>query len=544
MEGVKPDNSASAASPARILIVDDNEINLAMLRLLLEAEGFEVVEASNGVEALEVARRTPVDLVITDVLMPEMDGFSLCRHWRADDGLRQVPLVVYTATYTEPQDMELAIGLGAVRFIVKPCDGEVMIAAVRELLVGSAEISQPPPPDEGLDEPTYYRKYSEALIRKLEDKMVQLEEANRALERTVDHVVRQRDRLRILTAALDGAASAIFIAGVDGRIEWVNGSFTAMTGYVTDEVIGRDPAFLDPVESGSTLHEEMWSTVRGGSSWRGRTTTRRRDGTTFAAETTLAPVRDGTDRIINFVAVSNDITHQLELERQLVRSKRMEAIGTLAGGLAHDFNNILQAMTSLAEAMEEECSENGDQRLEQLLAENRDLIDHGAHITRQLMTFSRSGRVRTDSLDLNRVVQDASGLLSRLAGDEVTIDLDLGDGVLACSGDRAQLEQVLVNLVVNGRDAMNGEGRLQIRTGGATEARVWLEIEDRGHGIDCGLESKIFEPLYTTKPEGKGTGLGLAVVRQVVERHGGAVRVESREGEGCCFRVELPRVDA
>ncbi|MEQ8221294.1 MAG: ATP-binding protein [Candidatus Eremiobacterota bacterium] len=180
---------------SRLLIVDDNEQNLYMLEVLLVANGFQVQQACNGAQALELARTNPPDMIVTDILMPVMDGFALCRAWKEDELLKNIPLIFYTATYTDQKDEDFALSLGAERFIIKPAEPERFLAIVRET-INNRNLSRPVTSFRTLEEAEYYREYSEALIRKLEDKMLQLEEANRTLERDMVERKRMEDALR------------------------------------------------------------------------------------------------------------------------------------------------------------------------------------------------------------------------------------------------------------------------------------------------------------------------------------------------------------
>ena len=204
----------------KALIVDDNEQNLYLLQTMLKGQGYDVLMAANGVEALEQARRVPPDIIISDILMPVMDGYSLCREWRKDEGLHAIPFVFYTATYTDPRDEELALSLGAARFVVKPQEPEAFVAILRQVIEG-CETGQPLAPAQPAPEDTdYYKLYNEALVRKLEDKMLELEQTNRVLKQEITERKRAYEALRaseewhrtILHTAMDG----IWLADLQG----------------------------------------------------------------------------------------------------------------------------------------------------------------------------------------------------------------------------------------------------------------------------------------------------------------------------------------
>jgi len=210
----------------RILIADDNDQNLYLLQVLLHGNGFEVISASDGHEALELARQAPPDIIVTDILMPVMDGFALCRAWKLDERLRDIPFVFYTATYTEPADEEFALSLGADRFIVKPAAPEEFVSTVREIIATHAagRLETVRPAEQG--EEVYLKKYSEALIRKLEDKMAQLEEANRAMEATIAELQRTEQALveerNLLRTLIDAIPDHVYVKDLNGRLVLVN----------------------------------------------------------------------------------------------------------------------------------------------------------------------------------------------------------------------------------------------------------------------------------------------------------------------------------
>ncbi|MEW5959135.1 MAG: PAS domain S-box protein [Chloroflexota bacterium] len=299
----------------KMLIVDDLDQNLYLLKNLLSGYGYEVVEAKNGVEALELARRDLPDLIISDILMPTMDGFSLCREWKRDEQLKDIPFIFYTATYTDPKDEELALRLGAARFIVKPIEAGAFMAILREVLneYEAGRLAAPAPPLE--EETVYYRLYNEVLIRKLEDKMLEL-------EREMTERKRAGEALRLQLAALAAAANAIVITGREGAIEWINPAFTVLTGYAAEESRGRNLREL--VRSG--LHDEsfyahLWDTILAGQVWRGEIINRRKDGSLYPEEQTITPVRDEQGRITHFVAIKQDITARKRMEQALRESE-------------------------------------------------------------------------------------------------------------------------------------------------------------------------------------------------------------------------------
>jgi PAS domain S-box-containing protein len=245
-----------------------------------------------------------------------------------------------------------------------------------------------------------------------------------------------------------------------------------------------------------------------------------------------------TQRGFRVGVVTRDITERLALEGQLRQAQKMEAVGSLAGGVAHDFNNLLQALLSQAQLLRVHA--DNPERVNALGLELGQQISHGAALTRQLLLFSRRETTRPEPLDLNDAVKDATRMLRRLVPANIALEIDLAPGALPVSADRGHLNQVLMNLTLNASDAMTLGGKVTIRTGALDGERVWLTVEDTGTGIPETIRDRIFEPFFTTKGAGKGTGLGLSVVHGIVTQHGGSIEVESTRGEGSRFRIFLP----
>jgi PAS domain S-box-containing protein len=270
---------------------------------------------------------------------------------------------------------------------------------------------------------------------------------------------------------------------------------------------------------------------------------------TFDASVT--PIRTPSGSRTGLVVLLRDVTERRHLEEQLRQAQKMEAVGKLAGGVAHDFNNLLTAIIGFSTLAEDELPDDSPAR--PALAQVRRSAEQAASLTRQLLAFGRRQLLQPEPLDLGDVIMQMEPMLRRLIGADVTVTTEYGEGLPIINADRTQLQQVLLNLVVNARDAMPGGGELTIRTGqtrgpGSADARgeltwghyAWLEVCDTGHGIDADTRERIFEPFFTTKVFGQGTGLGLSTVYGIAKQSGGDVTVQSVPGRGATFRVLLP----
>ncbi|MEW6367596.1 MAG: PAS domain S-box protein [Acidobacteriota bacterium] len=373
---------------------------------------------------------------------------------------------------------------------------------------------------------------------------------------TADITQRKRSErvLRLQAAALASAANGIVITDRDGTIEWVNDAFTTMTRYSSREVLGQNPRILKSGEHPVEFYRELWNTILSGFVWRGEVVNRRKDGTQYAEEMTITPVRagGGSGAITHFVAVKEDITHRKRLEDQLRQAQKMESIGRLAGGVAHDFNNILTVILANTGLLEDQIDAGGDSAT--LLRQITLAAERAAGLTRQLLTFSRKHPLRMQRLNLNDTIRGLTKMLHRIIGEDVAMDCTYADDLPAIRADIGMIEQVLMNLAVNARDAMPRGGQLRMVTDLVTvdaehvrrepAARpgqfVRLTVADTGGGIAPEILPFVFEPFFTTKDVGKGTGLGLATAYSVVLQHQGWIELESAVGKGTAFRIYLP----
>jgi two-component system, cell cycle sensor histidine kinase and response regulator CckA len=344
---------------------------------------------------------------------------------------------------------------------------------------------------------------------------------------------------RRLAAAIEQAAEVVVITDRAGVIEYVNPAFERVTGYSREEAVGESPRILKSGNQDAAFYQDLWRTITAGRTWHGHFVNRRKAGTLYEEDATITPIRDERGEVVNFVAIKRDVSREVELQQQLVHAQKMEAVGRLAGGIAHDFNNLLQAMLGQLAVLRQRVT-IPDDHAARSFGELDELVRRGAALTRQLLLFSRRETSLRERVDLNDAVRGAASLLRRIVRENVTIDTELAPAPLPVVADRAQLDQVLMNLAVNASDAMASGGRMTLRTEG-DETHVRLVVADTGCGMSDVVRAHVFEPFFTTKAVGKGTGLGLSVVHGIVTAHGGRLEVESREGEGATFTVLLPR---
>ena len=359
----------------------------------------------------------------------------------------------------------------------------------------------------------------------------------------------------LLIAAIEQSAEGIVITDAKGTIEYVNPAFSRVSGYSRAEALGRNPRILKSGKQGEAYYKKLWTTIQGGEIWQEEITNRRRDGSFYSEQMTITPVRDQRGEITHFIAIKAEVTERKRLEQQLRQAQKMEAVGRLAGGVAHDFNNMLTIISGYSGILLEHPGTV--EPLRGYVDEIRNASGRAASLTRQLLAFSRQQVLAPRVLDLNAVVSNIQKMLKRLIGEDIDLVTVLGESLWPIMADPGQLEQVLLNLAVNARDAMPEGGVVTIETANvkmdAASAQahfplkvgpyVLLTFSDTGIGMGAETQARIFEPFFTTKETGKGTGLGLATVYGIVKQSGGYIWVYSEVGKGTTFKIYLPRTE-
>jgi two-component system cell cycle sensor histidine kinase/response regulator CckA len=362
----------------------------------------------------------------------------------------------------------------------------------------------------------------------------------------------EEERERLLSA-IEQAGEAIVITDSEGAIQYVNPAFERVTGYTRKEANGKNPRILKSGKQDDLFYRNLWATISSGNTFQGRMVNKRKDRTLFTEDATITPVRDASGRIVSYVAVKHDITDQLRLTEQLQQAQKMESVGRLAGGVAHDYNNMLSVILGFTELAMDKLDPS-----ERVYADLKEILraaKRSAEITRQLLAFARKQTTEPKVLDLNQVVETMLKMLRRLIGEDIDLSWRPGNQLWPIKIDPSQLEQVMANLCVNARDAIVGVGKITLETSTITIDDAYcvdhagfspgefalLAVSDDGCGMDRGTLDNIFEPFFTTKKAGQGTGLGLAMVYGIVKQSGGFINVYSEPGEGTTFRIYFPK---
>ena len=376
-----------------------------------------------------------------------------------------------------------------------------------------------------------------------------------SINHDISKLVEAMAEIRKLTPAVEQNTASIIITNLDGDIEYVNPQFTRITGYTAEEAKGKNPRFLQSGETKPEVYEKLWQTITGGEIWRGELINKKKNGDIFWESAIISPITDETGRTTHYLGIKDDISEKRKLEEQLRQSQKMEAVGQLAGGVAHDFNNLLTVINGYSEMLltQMQLDEPTAKRIQQIKKAGK----RAAALTGQLLAFSRRQVLKPEVLDVNELIANAEKMLKRLIGEDIDLVSHYGEALTAIEADAGQIEQIILNLAVNARDAMPDGGSLTIETRNidldeAYAARydkvkagryVLMAVSDDGIGMDKEVQARIFEPFFTTKEKGHGTGLGLSTVYGIIKQSGGHVSVYSEPGEGTTFKIYLPAAD-
>ncbi|MFQ5638233.1 MAG: PAS domain S-box protein [bacterium] len=363
-----------------------------------------------------------------------------------------------------------------------------------------------------------------------------------------------QEEVRKLSYAVEQSPASIMMTDTAGNLEYVNPKFTQVTGYTREEVFGKNPRFLKSGKTPPEKYQRLWQTITAGGEWRGEFYNKKKNGELYWESASISAIKNAQGDITHFLAVKEDITERKQLQEQLLQAQKMETVGTLVGGVAHDFNNLLTAI--LGNAGFGLQNVRPDNPVYEYFVQIEKVAIKASELTNRLLSFSRRQVLRKKIINLNQTIDDLLKMLRCILGEDIQLSVECSPKLAPVYADPGQVQQVLMNLFTNARDAMPHGGKLTLKTRNLTKEELPAQLKGRGEpkdyvqivmtdtgtGIVKESLSRIFDPFYTTKEVGKGTGLGLAVVHGIVAQHEGHVEVESEVGRGATFKIFFPAV--
>ena len=508
--------ASTADTPASVLIVDDVASNRATLKSTLMGSGYVFFEAENGAEALVLARKHRPDLMLLDIMMPGMDGYEVLRHIREDPDLADMPVVLVTALDDSAALLE-GFDAGADDFISKPCKGVELRARVRGIL--------------------RLNRYRTLL-------------AEREARHRAEVGVRQPQAR--YTEVIESAGLMVQWVEIDGTIGFVNEHWLEHMGYRREEVEQLD--FADLIHPDSIEHcgEIFRQVMSGGVIQDLEASFVTKDGKRLDVAGTIVPrIEEGN--VVGSHAIFRDVTERKALEAQLLQAQKMEQVGRLTAGIAHDFGNTLAVVSLNASLVRRQAPHDAPFMVD--LTELEEAVQDGLALVRDLMGFSRKADLESRSLDLTVVVKELGKMLRRVISARITVTVSAGESPRMVHADVGTIRQMVLNLANNARDSIESHGSIELTVDEivaeevvpeveATGRFVRLSVADTGEGMSPETLEQVFDPFFTTKEVEQGTGLGLAMIKGLIEQQGGFITVKSTPGEGSVFHLHFPAAPA
>ena len=566
----------------RILIVEDSATQAEQLRYVLEQRGYHLSAARNGHEALAAIRAHAPTLVISDIVMPEMDGYQLCRQIKQDEKSNSIPVILLTSL-SDPVDVVRGLEAGADNFVFKPYEEEYLLARVAYILA-NRHLRESESTKMGVEIFFSGRKFFissdrlqilnlllstyEAAVQKnrqlaeARDELKQfnekleakVKERTAALEAEIVERKQAEEKIREQAALLDKAQEAIMVRDLEDRVIYWNKSAERLYGWTAVEALGQNADKLLFKEESPQLSQARQQVLERGE-WMGELAQLTKAGKPIIVESRWTLVRDNKGNAKSKLVINTDITEKKKLEAQFLRAQRLETLGALAGGIAHDLNNALAPIMMGVQLLQEDLTA---QERRTMLDTMNDSVQHASEMVKQIVAFARGVSGEPAVLEVRHVVTEMEKLAKQTFPRSIGIKVKIARNLYPVMGNATQLHQVLLNLCVNARDAMPQGGTLGVEADNISldkKISAWqpepvsgphllLTISDTGCGMKPEVLTRVFEPFFTTKELGKGTGLGLSTVQGIVKSHGGFAEVTTEIGKGTTFKIYLPSTAA
>ncbi len=520
----------------RVLVVDDIQENLALLDDVLTDGGYAPVTARNGIQALDILKREAVHLVIADAMMPKMDGFQLCKEVRAIPGYARIPFIIYTGNYVDDSDQEFAHNIGVDRYVVKGAGVGELFGAINELVQQRyGHLPEPAASGEArLDDQAFLEQHRALVIKKLEEKMVELEVYAETLERKNREIHASEERYRAL---FESASIPIFVIDREtGKVLDVNRQGVTLLGYTAEQLAAmpRLP-FADAGDFAKGILDANKFVA-------GETTIRRVDGEVLDVDVGVGPVTRPLDsRLLLYI---RDITEQKKMREHLLQAEKMALMGRLAAGIAHEVRNPLAAITLNLQYLAAKGPLDGP--MVESIGNALEGAKRVESVIENTLSLARVSPPVLQPESVNSIVQKVIGFIDMSSRQkDVKVDTELGGDLPEVKVDARQIQQVLLNIVQNAIDASPMGEVVTLATGLATRAEeggarpsVCITVRDHGPGVPPEQRKYLFQQFRTTKPG--GTGLGLVLSRQILERHGGTIALDDAPGGGTVVRILIP----
>ena len=545
----------------KVLVVDDESDARYLIATLLKGHGHEVVEAGDGIEALEVARREPVDIIVTDILMPRMDGYQLCREWKSDPGLSRIPFIFYSATFTEPADEQFAGNLGADAYFVKPQDPDILVSRIEEQLLLHRDSTTPPREAVQAEEAAVLREYNERLVAKLEQKVGELGTANaglqQALEVLSDEVdvkktlieqltsdIEQKEKVEadlrnaneVLGAIIESSPLAVVAFDLEWRTTLWNPTAEEMFGYTSDEILGNDYRLVVQDEFLEDFEARSMRAVADDQGYVTERAAKRKDLSKLEIRVSVAPLHDAEGRVSGLVGMFSDVTEARKIETTRA---------TFLSMVSHELRTPLTSIIGYTDLMGQIDLREKPELFAQMLAKIRERGNTMRRLIDDLLDLSQiqAGplRLTLSHVDLAAVVRDAASQVEM--GQVHKLMIAAPAGLPPVSADRERIAKVVRSLVSNAVKYSPDGGEIGVKVS-ADDGHILVAVSDQGIGIDAADVEQIFErftqaDMSDTRTFG-GVGVGLFLAKQILTSHKGILEVASRPGEGSTFTFSLP----